>query len=157
MTKTTLPVIGMDCASCVNIVNRAIKKTPGVSSSEVNLATEKANIEFDETAVSLDQINDNVKKYGYSLDTSNGAGKVEDHMHHTPIEHLDILKKQVEFLFPISLLVFFLMVYDALSQYILVLPPFPFPMLVFNFLSLTLQGFFHPAYDCIEAIVHIQI
>ncbi|KKT64612.1 MAG: ATPase, E1-E2 type:Copper-translocating P-type ATPase:Heavy metal translocating P-type ATPase, partial [Candidatus Collierbacteria bacterium GW2011_GWC2_44_30] len=55
-------------------------------------------------------------------------------------EHLDILKKQVEFLFPISLLVFFLMVYDALSQYILVLPPFPFPMLVFNFLSLTLAS-----------------
>ncbi|KKT41216.1 MAG: Heavy metal translocating P-type ATPase [Candidatus Collierbacteria bacterium GW2011_GWA2_44_13] len=100
MTKTTLPVIGMDCASCSNIVNRAIKKTPGVTGSEVNLATEKANIEFDETAVSLDQINDNVKKFGYSLDTSNGAGKVEDHMHHTPIEHLDILKKQVEFLFP---------------------------------------------------------
>ena len=140
MTKTTLPVIGMDCASCVNIVNRAIKKTPGVSSSEVNLATEKANIEFDETAVSLDQINDNVKKFGYSLDTSNGAGKVEDHMHHTPIEHLDILKKQVEFLFPISLLVFFLMIYDALSQYLLVLPPFPFPMVVFNFLSLALAS-----------------
>jgi len=128
MTKTTLPVIGMDCASCVNIVNRAIKKTPGVSSSEVNLATEKANIEFDETAVSLDQINDNVKKYGYSLDTSSGSGNMADHMHHTPIEHLEMLKKQVEFLFPISLLVFFLMIYDALSQYLLVLPPFPFPM-----------------------------
>lgn len=141
MNKTvTLPVIGMDCASCSNIVNRAIKKTPGVSSSQVNLATEKADITFDETAVSLEQINDNVKKFGYSLDTTGGTGEMQSHMNHTPVEHLDMLKNQVEFLFPVSLLVFFLMVYDALSQYLVVLPPFPFPMIVFNFLGLVLAS-----------------
>jgi len=141
MNKTvTLPVIGMDCASCTNIVNRAIKKTPGVSSSAVNLATEKANITYDETAVSLEQINENVKKFGYSLDISSGAEAMQSHMNHTPVEHLEVLKRQVEFLFPISLLIFFLMVYDALSQYLLVLPPFPFPMVVFNFIGLILAS-----------------
>lgn len=134
MNKTvTLPVLGMDCASCSNIVNRAIKKTPGVSTSQVNLATEKAEISFDTSIVSLEQINENVKKFGYSLDVGTPT---EDHSQH--IGKVSILKNQVEFLFPISLLVFFLMLYDALSQYLPSLPPFPIPMAVFNFIGLIL-------------------
>ena len=67
-------------------------------------------------------------------------------MHHSSAEHLNMLKKQIQFLFPISLLIFALMLYDAASQYIFKLPPFPFPMNVFNFLvlflaSITLFGF----------------
>lgn len=133
---TTLPVVGMDCASCVNIVNRAIKKTPGVSQSQVNLATEKANFTYDDVLTSPEKINDNVKKFGYSLNLS--VQPTEDHSTHT--DHLSLLKKQVDFLFPVSLLIFFLMIYDALSSYIKFLPPFPFPMVVFNSLALVLAS-----------------
>lgn len=125
----------MDCASCANIVNHAISKTPGVSHSEVNLATEKATLEYDETKVSLEKINENVKRVGYSLEISPIP---ENHSQHT--DHLATLKKQVEFLFPISLLIFALMLYDAASQYLVKLPPFPFPMNVFNFIALALAS-----------------
>ena len=36
-----LPIEGMTCASCVNRVEKALLKVPGVNSAEVNLATEK--------------------------------------------------------------------------------------------------------------------
>lgn len=42
----TLEVSGMTCASCVGRVEKALKKTPGVVSAEVNLATEKAEVRF---------------------------------------------------------------------------------------------------------------
>jgi len=41
-----LPVEGMTCASCVNRIERFLKKTPGVEDAVVNLATEVATIRF---------------------------------------------------------------------------------------------------------------
>ena len=51
MTTTTvaevqLPIEGMTCASCVNRIERFLKKTPGVEDAAVNLATEVATIRF---------------------------------------------------------------------------------------------------------------
>ena len=42
-----LPIEGMTCASCVNRIERFLKKTPGVEEAAVNLATEKATIRVD--------------------------------------------------------------------------------------------------------------
>ncbi len=128
--KITVPVEGMDCASCANIVNRAIEKTPGVIHSQVNLATEKANIEFDQSIVSLETINKNVSKFGYSLKintTPEDNSKLNG--------HLMTLKKQVTYLFPVSLIFFVLMIL-----------PLPIPMTTFNsfafvFAAITLFGF----------------
>src|SRR5574339_819938 len=39
-----LPIEGMTCASCVARVEKALKKVPGVGSSEVNLATETSTV-----------------------------------------------------------------------------------------------------------------
>ncbi|MEX6359011.1 cation transporter [Staphylococcus cohnii] len=43
MAKETLSIEGMTCASCVQTVEKATKKMPGVQESNVNLATEKLN------------------------------------------------------------------------------------------------------------------
>lgn len=134
-TKVTLPVKGMDCASCANIVTKAIKKTPGVISAKVNLATEKADIEYNSDEVNLNKINQNVIFYGYSLNLESNKEVTEQK--ESP---LDRLKGQVEFLFPISLAVFALMLYDAYSQYFTQAPPFPIPMPVFNFILFILSS-----------------
>jgi Cu+-exporting ATPase len=42
----TLAIEGMTCASCANFVERALARTPGVQSAQVNLATEKATVAF---------------------------------------------------------------------------------------------------------------
>jgi len=45
--EIVLPIEGMTCASCVNRIERFLKKTPGVAEASVNLATEKATIRLD--------------------------------------------------------------------------------------------------------------
>ncbi len=44
--KSAFPVKGMHCASCVSRVGKAIGNVPGVVSASVNLATEKAIVEY---------------------------------------------------------------------------------------------------------------
>jgi len=44
--RLSLAIEGMSCASCVGRVERALKTVPGVSSAQVNLATQKADIVF---------------------------------------------------------------------------------------------------------------
>ncbi|HLA16154.1 MAG TPA: heavy metal-associated domain-containing protein, partial [Candidatus Limnocylindrales bacterium] len=45
--ELVLPIEGMTCASCVNRIERFLKKTPGVEEASVNLATERATILLD--------------------------------------------------------------------------------------------------------------
>ncbi len=50
LRKSIFPVRGMMCATCVQHVEEALKSVPGVVSANVNLATEKATVEYvDET------------------------------------------------------------------------------------------------------------
>ncbi|PDT46754.1 copper-translocating P-type ATPase [Sinorhizobium fredii] len=48
--SVSLSVEGMNCASCVARVEKAIRAVPGVVSASVNLATERADVRFDTTA-----------------------------------------------------------------------------------------------------------
>ena len=44
-TRSELSIDGMNCASCVGNVERALKAVPGVTGATVNLATERASVE----------------------------------------------------------------------------------------------------------------
>ena len=44
--ETTFSVTGMTCASCVGRVERALEKVPGVLEASVNLANERATVEY---------------------------------------------------------------------------------------------------------------
>jgi len=44
--RTTLPIEGMTCAACVRHVERALAKVDGVVAVNVNLATERASVEY---------------------------------------------------------------------------------------------------------------
>jgi Cu+-exporting ATPase len=46
LAKSIFPVEGMDCASCVARVEQALSSVPGVVSTSVNLASEKATVEY---------------------------------------------------------------------------------------------------------------
>ncbi|HEX5692922.1 MAG TPA: copper ion binding protein, partial [Roseiflexaceae bacterium] len=64
-----LPVTGMTCASCVNRVEKALKKVPGVQNASVNLATEQAAVSFDPAAAAPSQLIAAVEKAGYGVVT----------------------------------------------------------------------------------------
>src|SRR3712207_6832827 len=44
--ESSFGVAGMTCASCVGRVERALKKVPGVLEARVNLASERATVEY---------------------------------------------------------------------------------------------------------------
>jgi Cu+-exporting ATPase len=68
--KISAPVSGMTCASCVARVEKSIGNIEGVKQVSVNLATEKATFEFDETRASLSQVEKAVEEAGYKIDFS---------------------------------------------------------------------------------------
>ena len=67
--KVSLPVQGMTCASCVLRVEKSLKKVPGVVNATVNLATERATVEFDPQQTGLQDFARAVESAGYALVT----------------------------------------------------------------------------------------
>ncbi len=65
--KIELKIGGMTCAACAKAVERVTKKLDGVENSTVNIATEKANIEYDTSKVTVSQIKGAIEKAGYSI------------------------------------------------------------------------------------------
>lgn len=63
----TLPVEGMTCASCVARVEKALKKVEGVNNVNVNFATEKVTLTFNEDLVDITKLNNVVEDAGYKL------------------------------------------------------------------------------------------
>jgi len=64
--KSIFPVGGMTCASCVARVEKALSEVPGVVSASVNLASEKATVEYTE-GTELNALRRAVKDAGYEL------------------------------------------------------------------------------------------
>jgi len=64
--KSIFPVSGMTCASCVARVEEALSSVPGVVSANVNLASEKATVEYTE-GMELADLRRAVREAGYEL------------------------------------------------------------------------------------------
>ncbi len=64
-TTITIPVIGMSCAACQSHVERALQKTPGVGSAEVNLMTHSARVIFDPLFANPEMLIAAVRESGY--------------------------------------------------------------------------------------------
>ena len=64
--KSIFPVGGMTCASCVTRVEEALSSVPGVISASVNLASEKATVEYTE-GTDVSDLRRAVKGAGYEL------------------------------------------------------------------------------------------
>lgn len=65
LTTCTFPIEGMHCASCVRVLERSLKKVPGVTKATVNLANEKATVVYDEKQVNDTDISSAVANVGY--------------------------------------------------------------------------------------------
>ncbi|HBF0792846.1 heavy metal translocating P-type ATPase [Clostridioides difficile] len=63
--KIDMKIDGMTCAACAKAVERVVKKLDGVESISVNIATDKANIDYDPSKVKLSQIKAAIEKAGY--------------------------------------------------------------------------------------------
>ncbi len=68
--QVTLPVKGMHCANCSTTIERNLKKLPGVTSANVNYATEQATVIFDPGLLGEDAIVNKIKDVGYDVATA---------------------------------------------------------------------------------------
>jgi len=72
----TIPITGMNCASCVGKVEKGISKLDGVVEVSVNLTTEQAKVVYDPKVVKLSEIKAVIKDLGFDVlevETSNEA------------------------------------------------------------------------------------
>ena len=65
--KEKLAIQGMHCASCVAVVEKALKKVEGVTEASVNLTTESAAVSFDSDKAGYAELRRAVEKAGYGL------------------------------------------------------------------------------------------
>lgn len=63
--KLTIEVSGMTCAACVSAVERAILRSHGSLSADVNLATELAVVEYIPGVITADELVNSIEKVGY--------------------------------------------------------------------------------------------
>ncbi len=142
MTSRTYSVKGMHCASCAAIITKKLSKVEGISEVNVNLATEKAKLEFDSTALSAEAVNDLIGKYGYtfSAEQTEERGNVLSLKAEKEIELQEQLKK-VRFALPVALLVFILMMWDTGSMFFSFIPSMPISMELFNLVSMVIATY----------------
>ena len=77
MKKEVYCISGMTCASCSSAVERVTRKLAGVSHSEVNLATNKMTIEYDEGTLKPEDIIAKVKRAGFGAELEHERAKEE--------------------------------------------------------------------------------
>jgi Cu+-exporting ATPase len=76
--RIEIPVTGMTCANCSATIERNLKKMPGVVSANVNLATERATVEFIPTLTGYADFKRRIEEIGYGVVETTGLKAPED-------------------------------------------------------------------------------
>jgi Cu+-exporting ATPase len=76
--RVELPITGMTCANCALTIERALKRLDGVVSVNVNLANERASVEYLPGVVSLAAIQQAIRDVGYDVIVAGEGQAAED-------------------------------------------------------------------------------
>lgn len=93
-TKKTYPIKGMHCASCVRVIEHAVKKVEGVTDCSVNLVTEQATVTFDPKKVTKENIASAIANVGYRALVDENI-KSEEELKREKQKELNLLKIKV--------------------------------------------------------------
>ncbi|MDP3985257.1 MAG: heavy metal translocating P-type ATPase [bacterium] len=66
--REVFAVFGMHCTSCAGLIERAIRKVPGVKEANVNYGAEKARVVFDEASASVEKVAAAIQSAGYKAE-----------------------------------------------------------------------------------------
>ena len=81
--KKSINIKGMHCSSCALIIEKKLKKIPGVESAVVNYANEKAVVVHSDD-LKQDQLETVIKQAGYSVKAVDDTVKHSEHQHGKP-------------------------------------------------------------------------
>jgi P-type Cu+ transporter len=153
MEKVTVPIKGMHCASCALVIEKTLLKTEGVKEAKVNYGTEKASIEYDKEMVSLTKMSDLIKPYGYEfIESEPPQGTVvqipgiaspalqkTDPAKQQKLIELEDQKSKVQFVLPIAIMVFILMMWEIAAKNISRVPYFFIPHELYSIILLVIS------------------
>jgi len=107
--KLTLQIEGMTCASCVRLVEKALRKSKGVEEANVNFATEKAHIDYDPEKTDIKNLIKAVENSGYAAKEISPSvedkSKVDEDM-----KNLRIASKKMWFSWIFTTLIMYIMI-----------------------------------------------
>ncbi len=143
----------MHCASCAAIITKSLQKVEGIAEVQVNYATETASVSYKQPTAPVAAMNEAVTKYGYRLSPREDHQSVmsaEDHANHLmpakdghdhklKADELAVQKAKTEFVFPLAIVIFIVMMWDIAAQSFVGVPNLPLPMEIFNVVSLALS------------------
>jgi len=147
MVKKILNIKGMHCASCSAIIKSKLSKLDGVKNVDVNFATEKANVDFDDNKININKMNIEVGKLGYILSDGMNDMPSMDHSEHLGMsmskhdkeKELAEQKNKTLFVLPLALLVFIIMMWNIIAETFKIVPRIPIPMQLFNIILMILS------------------
>lgn len=67
MEKITLQIKGMSCSHCQNAVTKALQALEGVEKVDVHLEQGTADVTYDRSKVSVEQLKEAVEEQGYDV------------------------------------------------------------------------------------------
>jgi len=78
INKESVKISGMSCAACAARIEKGLNKLEGVEAANVNLAMERATVEYDDKLVQPRQFDELITKLGYGIihEKVNEAGQV---------------------------------------------------------------------------------
>ncbi|MHC1694676.1 MAG: heavy metal translocating P-type ATPase [Eubacteriales bacterium] len=78
-SSVVIPIGGMTCAACSSRLEKVLNKTEGIASATVNLATEKAMVEYNPQLIRLSGIKQVIERTGYkALNAENNNASDKD-------------------------------------------------------------------------------
>ena len=95
MIKLVLKVKGMHCASCSVLIDKLLSKQPGVLSIKTSYGAEKTAVEFDESKISLEKIDEFIHKLGYDLIRPDEKGATAEEEEKKEILRISEAKRRV--------------------------------------------------------------
>ncbi len=151
MTTKTYSVKGMHCASCAAIIQKKLAKVEGIAHVDINLATEKAKLEFTADTLTEEALNELLGKYGYNLteeEAEEGTCRIEGtivseraRIKEEKEQELQRQLAKVQFALPVALLIFLLMMWDTASRFLSFIPNLPIPMELLNIISMAIATY----------------
>lgn len=120
MKKEVYVIEGMHCAACSSSIERVTRKMPGVLSSEVNLATAKMTITYEEDQVTEEAIVRKVEKAGFHATLEVPEEKQEKEAFEKQDQELKRMKNKVI----LNLILAVPLLYVSMGHMV----PFPLPL-----------------------------
>lgn len=113
--RVDIPVTGMTCAACVKRVQDSLAALPGVLSAEVNIATEKATVEYIPLQTGMREFKKAVRAAGYDIfEVGQGEDIVEKEKQERERAY-NILKKKLIAGASLTVPIFLLMLWERIG------------------------------------------